>query len=534
MANGFGPAILCVLDGLGLNYRKKGNAVFLARTPNLDELMASYPFATLGASGEDVGLVEGQMGDSNVGHLNLGAGRVVYQDLVRIDKAIRTGVFFDSQPLNEAMAVAGRPGVTLHLMGLCSPGGVHSHQRHLYAILDLAVRRGLSRVVVHAFLDGRDVPPTSAGEYLEELEREMARRGVGRVATVSGRYYAMDRDKRWERTAEAYRAIVRGEGHTAHSASEALQAAYDRQETDEFVHPTVIVDERGRPVAPVRDGDAVIYFNFRADRARQLTRAFIDGEFGGFDRDAPPAVHFLAMTQYDESFAIPHIFDPQRLDHTMGDLVSSHGLKQLRLAETEKYAHVTFFFNGGEEQVFPGEDRRMIPSPKVATYDLQPAMSAYQVTEVAERAIRSHQYGLIVMNFANPDMVGHTGVLQAAVRAVEVVDECVGRVAKAAVEVRTPLLVVADHGNCDQMIDYRTGEPHTNHTLNPVPALLVSEAHRNRRMRSGVLADVSPTLCDLMGLPKPAEMTGRSLLEQEKQGGKALDDDNQLYRAGDP
>lgn len=508
------PAVLCVLDGFGLSYRKKANAIAQARTPFLDELMATYPMTTLGSCGEDVGLAEGQMGDSNVGHLNLGAGRVVYQDLVRINRSIRSGDFFKIPALAETLARAARPGVTLHLMGLCSDGGVHSHLGHLVALLRAAREAGVSRAAVHAFLDGRDVPPSSAGPYLEAIESASREIGLGKIATVSGRYYAMDRDNRWDRVELAYRALAQGEGLKAASAAEALQNAYGRAETDEFVKPSVVVGSDGTPEAVIADGDVVIFFNYRADRAREITRALTQKEgFDRFGRDRVPDVFFLGMTSYDETFNLPHLFAPQLLVGTLGEVVASGGLRQYRVAETEKYAHVTFFFNGGEEKVFPGEQRLLVPSPKVATYDLAPEMSARPVTDAAVGAILSGEYSLVVMNYANPDMVGHTGVFEAAVKAVETVDECIGRVALAARESGAALVIIADHGNADQMENYRTGEPHTNHTLNPVPFVLVDDHRLDVRLRPGVLADVAPTVLELMGLPKPAAMTNESLLK---------------------
>lgn len=513
------PVALIVLDGWGLNPDPRGNAIHIARTPNFDRYWAEYPHTTLQASGEAVGLVAGQMGDSNVGHLNLGAGRIVYQTLVRINRAIQDGSFFTLPAWREALDKVKATGGRLHLMGLVSDGGVHSHQDHLYALLELARREGLTgdRVVVHAFLDGRDVPPTSAPGYLRALEAKMAELGVGRIATVSGRYYAMDRDKRWDRTRAAFLAIVRGEGLTAPDALAAVQAAYDRGETDEFVKPTVIVGSDGQPVAVLEsERDAAIFFNFRADRARQLTRALFETAFDGFERpEGYVPIKPVTMTQYDRDYPLTVAFPPKFIDRPMGQVIAEAGLRQLRIAETEKYAHVTYFFNGGEERVFPGEERVLIPSPKVATYDLKPEMSAYEVAAEAVKWIQEDRVDFIVLNFANPDMVGHTGVLEAAVRAVEAVDECLGQVVEAIRAKGGAALVLADHGNADQMVDYETGQPHTNHTLNPVPCILVDDTRRHVRLVPGVLANAAPTLLEVIGLPKPPEMEADSLIRTE-------------------
>ncbi|HEY8346988.1 MAG TPA: 2,3-bisphosphoglycerate-independent phosphoglycerate mutase [Symbiobacteriaceae bacterium] len=504
------PVALIVLDGWGLNPNPEGNAVAMAKHPNFDRYIARYPHTTLSACGEAVGLLPGQMGDSNVGHLNLGAGRIVYQTLVRIHRAIKDGSFFKlpawQGPLNRA-----RAGHKLHLMGLVSDGGVHSHIDHLYALIDLAKSAGIQKVYVHAFLDGRDVPPKSALTYIRALENKLKEAGVGQIATVSGRYYAMDRDKRWDRTQKAFLAIVEGVGEHAASAEEAVLKAYDRGETDEFVVPTVVDGVDGR----VEPEDGVIFFNFRADRARQLVRALHESAFDGFPRpDGYQPREVVTMTEYDQTFTtIPVAFGPQFVDMPMGEVISKAGLRQLRIAETEKYAHVTYFFNGGEERVFPGEDRVLIPSPKVATYDLKPEMSAYGVAEEAVRWIEQDKTDFIVLNFANPDMVGHTGVLEAAIRAVEAVDECLGKVVDAILAKGGAALILADHGNCDQMIDYETGTPHTNHTLNPVPCILVDETRLNVRLKEGgVLANAAPTLLEIIGLPKPPQMTADSLI----------------------
>lgn len=517
------PVALVILDGWGLAPDINGNAVRRARTPNMDRWFRSYPHTELGCSGETVGLAEGQMGNSNVGHLNLGAGRVVYQDLQRINRAIAGGEFFRNPVLLDAVRHAARPGASLHLMGLLSPGGVHSHQNHLFALLDLAARCQVTDVAVHAFLDGRDVPPQSALPYVADLGAAIDRAGVGRVATVSGRYYAMDRDRRWDRTAKAYLAMVSGEGRTARSAAEAVEQAYALGETDEFVQPTVIVTGPGdRPQALVKNGDSIIFFNFRPDRARQLTRAFISPSFDGFTRPGGRLdLHFVTMTSYDATFPVPVAFPPEEVTNTLGEVVSKAGLRQLRIAETEKYAHVTYFFSGGREEPFPGEDRVLIPSPKVATYDRKPEMSAPEVAAEAVKRIRSGDYDLIVLNFANADMVGHTGDFDAAVRAVEAVDRAAGQVVGAVLEQGGVAMVLSDHGNAEQMIDLDTGQPHTAHTTSPVPFVLVGragalpEADRTRpapELPPGILADVAPTVLDIMGLEKPPEMTGVSLL----------------------
>jgi 2,3-bisphosphoglycerate-independent phosphoglycerate mutase len=506
------PLVLIIMDGWGEGKGREGNAVALARTPNIDLYKEKYPYTLLGAAGEEVGLPEGQMGNSEVGHLNLGAGRIVYQDFTRISRAIREGEFYRNPVLVDVMQQA--QGHSLHLIGLLSDGGVHSHIQHLYALLELAAAQGLERVYVHAFLDGRDVPPTCAARYFVELERKFEALGCGSVATVSGRYWAMDRDKRWERTALAYKALVAGQGETAMSAQEAVQKAYERGESDEFVRPTVILAGNGAPRGRVQEGDAVIFFNFRPDRARQLTRAFVDADFSGFDRGpTPPKVHFVCLTQYDETIAAPVAFPPQSLANTLGEYLSRQGLRQLRIAETEKYAHVTFFFNGGEEKPFPGEERRLIPSPKVATYDLKPEMSAYEVTDALLTELKENKYDLVVLNYANADMVGHTGNLQAAVRAVEAVDDCVGRVVPEVLALGGAIIVTADHGNAEEMINPTTGEPQTAHSTNPVPFILITAEPRENHLATGRLADVAPTILELLRLPQPEVMSGRSLLK---------------------
>jgi 2,3-bisphosphoglycerate-independent phosphoglycerate mutase len=448
------------------------------------------------------------MGNSEVGHLNIGAGRVVYQELTRISKAIRTKEFFANDEFGTLLNCIRTQNGALHLMGLLSDGGVHSHIEHLYALVRLAKETGISRVFVHAFLDGRDVPPSSAGTYIEALEQKMAEIGAGNIATIAGRYYAMDRDKRWERTEKAYTAMVYGEGEKAATAAQALADAYDRGETDEFVLPTIV-----QGGAAIQNGDGIIFFNFRPDRARQITRAFVDQDFDGFARkDGQLDIRFVCMTQYDETIAVPVAFKPTYLNQTLGEVISAHGLKQLRIAETEKYAHVTFFFNGGEEKPSPGEDRCLIPSPKVATYDLQPEMSAVEVTDAVVERIKSQEYDLIVLNYANGDMVGHTGIYEAAVKAVTTVDRCLGRVVEAMLGVGGMICITSDHGNAEQMLDPVTGEPFTAHTTNPVPFILVSEKHKQVELRSGVLADIAPTILELLNIPQPAEMTGETLI----------------------
>ena len=512
MAKLEGPLALIILDGWGLSETMRGNAIARAGTPNINGYLDRYPHTLLGCSGEDVGLPCGQMGNSEVGHLNMGAGRVVYQELTRISKSIREGDFFENDVLKLALNHALKNNSALHLMGLLSDGGVHSHIGHLFALLEMAARQRLERVYVHCFLDGRDVPPDNATEYIKQLEEKIKDLKTGRIATVSGRYYAMDRDRRWERTRLAYRALVAGEGLKARSALAAVRESYDRGEADEFVQPTVIEDQKGNPVATVKDGDSVIFFNFRPDRARQITRAFVDRDFTGFERGAPPSgLYYVCMTQYDKTIEAPVAFLPQRLKNTLGEVLSSAGIKQLRLAETEKYAHITFFFNGGVETPYPGEERILIPSPKVATYDQKPEMSALEVTEEFIGQIRFDHYKVIIMNYANPDMVGHTGDLEAAVKAVETVDRCLGRVVEAVLEKNGAAVITADHGNAECMRD-EGGCPVTSHTTGPVPLILVSDQIGPARLRPGRLEDVAPTILDLLGLPKPPEMTGTSLI----------------------
>lgn len=519
-----GPKPLCliILDGWGIGESTEGNAITAARTPNMDRFMAEYPHAIIGASGGAVGLPEGQMGNSEVGHLNLGAGRIVYQDLTRITKAIREGPFFKNPVLLEAIRRAREKSAALHLMGLLSDGGVHSHNTHLYALLELAKREGVKDVYLHVFLDGRDVPPQSAKGYIDELEEKIKKIGVGEIATVAGRYYGMDRDWRWGRTKLAYDAMAHGMGETANTAGEAVEQSYERDVVDEFVKPTVIqrpaTGER-QPVAIVKDGDSVIFFNFRPDRARQITKAFIKKDFQEFDRGPQLlSVFFVCMTEYDATFEVPVVFPPEELTNVLADVLAEHGLKQLHIAETEKYAHVTFFLNGGVEKPKKGEVRRLIPSPKVATYDLKPEMSAYEVTEAVLKEIDEGDFDVIILNYANPDMVGHTGVFKAAVRAAEAVDECVGRVVEAVVRKSGECLVTADHGNLEKMIDLKTGEPFTAHTVGSVPFIYIT-GRRVELYPGGCLADVAPTMLDILDISKPTEMTGKSLIVEDEAAG---------------
>ena len=503
--------MLMILDGFGKNPNKEGNAIEIAKTPNIDKLMKENPTTTIYTSGLYVGLPEGQMGNSEVGHTNIGAGRIVYQELTRITKSIEDGDFFNNEELCKAIENCKKNNSKLHIMGLLSDGGVHSHQRHLFAVLELAKRKGFEDVYVHCFLDGRDTPPASAENYLLKLEEKMKEKGVGKIATLSGRFYAMDRDKRWQRVQKAYDAMVKGEGVKATSAVMAIEASYQKEVFDEFVEPTVIYSGE-KPVATIENNDSVIFFNFRPDRAREITRTIVDKDFNEFETKKIN-VHFVCFTQYDETMPNVEIaFKPTNLKNTFGEYISEKGLKQLRIAETEKYAHVTFFFNGGNEKQYEGEDRILVPSPKVETYDLKPEMSAFEVTEKVVEQIESEKYNSIILNFANPDMVGHTGSLEAAVKAVETIDECVGKIIKAINKVQGVLLITADHGNVEQMIDYKTGEPHTAHTTNPVPLILVGMG--DVKLKEGKLADLAPTMLDIMGLEKPEEMTGESIIEK--------------------
>ncbi|MDD4369465.1 MAG: 2,3-bisphosphoglycerate-independent phosphoglycerate mutase [Anaerostipes sp.] len=508
------PTVLMILDGYGLNDKTEGNAVAEANTPVMDGLMKDYPFVKGEASGMAVGLPEGQMGNSEVGHMNMGAGRIVYQELTRITKEINDGDFFENEALLKAVENCKENGGALHLLGLVSNGGVHSHNTHIYGLLELAKRNNIEKVYVHAFLDGRDTAPTSGKGFVEELEAKMKEIGVGEVATVSGRYYAMDRDNRWDRVEKAYKALVAGEGVQKTSAVEAIADSYKEEVNDEFVLPTVITKD-GTPTATIKEDDSVVFFNFRPDRARELTRSLCDDKFDSFER---PKGYFkttyVCFTEYDVT--IPNklvAFHKVKLTNTFGEYLANKGMKQLRLAETEKYAHVTFFFNGGVEEPNEGEERILVKSPSVATYDLQPEMSALEVGSKLVDAIESDKYDVIIVNFANPDMVGHTGIDAAAVKAVETVDGCVGRAVEAIKKVDGQMFICADHGNAEQLVDYTTGAPFTAHTTNPVPFILVNYKEDAKLREGGCLADIIPTLIDMMGMDQPEEMTGKSLLQ---------------------
>ncbi len=508
------PLVLIVLDGWGIRADPANNAIAMSRTPVYDALLARYPHAQLIASGEEVGLPAGQMGNSEVGHMNMGAGRVVYQDLTRIDKSIRDGELFENAALAAAMDRCAPGRHALHFVGLVSDGGVHSHQRHLHALVEIAARRRVGRVFVHAITDGRDASPTGAARYLPQLEEVMRQAGTGRIATIAGRYYAMDRDKRWERTKLAYDAMMHGQAETLSATALApVQASYEAGVTDEFIRPIVIAGADGQPIGPIRDEDSVVFFNFRADRARQLTRAIALDDFDGFERPHRPRVHFTTMTVYDRTFNLPAVFTPQTFSGNLADVLSEHGRTNLRLAETEKYAHVTYFFNCGREEPYPAEDRILVPSQKVATYDLMPEMSAAGIADalVTDLAERRHQ--VVICNFANADMVGHTGNVAATIAAVETLDACLGRIVTALRAAEGRAIITADHGNAEQMWDDQLNGPHTAHTTNPVPVILCDEGSVGRSLRDGTLRDVAPTLLGMLGLAISAEMTGSSLLE---------------------
>jgi 2,3-bisphosphoglycerate-independent phosphoglycerate mutase len=506
------PIVLMILDGYGLNDNCDHNAVCEGKTPIMDQLMSQCPFVKGNASGLAVGLPDGQMGNSEVGHLNMGAGRIVYQELTRITKSIEDGDFFEVAEFLHAVENCKKSGSALHLWGLVSDGGVHSHNTHIYGLLELAKRNGLDKVYVHCFLDGRDTPPASGKSFVEALEAKMKEIGTGKVASVMGRYYAMDRDNRWDRVERAYNAMAKGEGNHAESATAGIQASYDKGVNDEFVEPFVVTED-GKPLATVKDGDSVIFFNFRPDRAREITRAFCDDEFKGFPREKRLNLTYVCFTDYDETIKNKLVaFKKEAILNTFGEFLAQNNMTQARIAETEKYAHVTFFFNGGVEEPNKGEERILVPSPKVATYDLQPEMSAPIVCDKLVEAIKSGKYDVIIINFANPDMVGHTGIEGAAIKAIETVDACVGRTVEAIKETDGIMFICADHGNAEQLLDYETGEPFTAHTTNPVPFILVNADPAYKLREGGCLADIAPTLIELMGLKQPKEMTGKSLL----------------------
>ncbi len=509
------PTVLMILDGYGLNEKTEGNAVAEGKTPVMDKLMAECPFVKGNASGMAVGLPDGQMGNSEVGHLNMGAGRIVYQELTRITKEIQDGDFFKNEALLHAVRNAKENGSALHMFGLLSDGGVHSHNTHLYGLLELAKREGLEKVYVHCFLDGRDTPPASGKDFVQQLSDEMKEIGVGEIATVMGRYYAMDRDNRWDRVELAYNAMVKGSGQTAECGVCAVEQSYKEGTNDEFVLPTVIQKD-GAPVAVIKDKDSIIFFNFRPDRAREISRAFCCDEFDGFAREKKLDLTYVCFTEYDETIPNKEVaFHKVSITNTFGEFLAANKKTQARIAETEKYAHVTFFFNGGIEEPNEGEDRILVKSPKVATYDLKPEMSAYEVCDKLVEAIKSCKYDMIIINFANPDMVGHTGIENAAIKAVEAVDECVGKAVEALKSVDGQMFICADHGNAEQLVDYGTGAPFTAHTTNPVPFILVNYDSAYTLREGGCLADIAPTLIEMMGMEQPKEMTGKSLLQKK-------------------
>jgi len=505
------PIVLAILDGYGKSDLVEGNAVFAAKTPNLDKLTAENPTTVIHASGLDVGLPDGQMGNSEVGHTNIGAGRIVYQELTRITKSISDGDFFENAAFNAACDNCKAKGSALHIMGLLSDGGVHSHNEHMYALIKLAKDKGLDKIYIHCFLDGRDVSPTSGVDFAKALVNKIRDIGAGEIATVMGRYYAMDRDNRWERVVKAYDAMVKGDGEMCDSAVTAIETSYNNDITDEFVVPTVITKD-GAPTGKIASGDSVIFYNFRPDRAREITRTLVDPEFDGFEREMLD-LYFVCMTQYDASMPNVEVaFKPESLENTFGEYISNLGMKQLRIAETEKYAHVTFFFNGGVEKTYEGEDRILVASPKVATYDMKPEMSAYEVTDKLLEALDTNKYDVVILNYANCDMVGHTGVMEAAVAAVEAVDTCVGKIADKVAEMGGIMLITADHGNAEQMIDPVTGDVFTAHSTNVVPLILTGMG--DVKLKKGRLADLAPTILDIMGVEKPAQMSGESIIEK--------------------
>lgn len=505
--------LLIILDGWGVDPEPGGNAIKLANTPYLDELEKTFPSTTLACSGKAVGLPEGFMGNSEVGHLNMGAGRVVYQELLRIDMAIEDGSFFENQTFQKIMETVKEKGSALHLIGLVSDGGVHSHIRHLYALLDMAKNMGIDKVFVHAIMDGRDTSPTSGKGFIKDLQSHIRKQDFGRIASICGRFYAMDRDTRWERIEKAYRLYTLGEGVAESDPVQAMENAYLREETDEFIKPVVMM-ENGAPVATMENDDAVIFFNFRADRAREITKALTETDFPHFSRERFPGLAgFVTMTRYDEDFPLPVAFAPSHLTNILGEVISNAGLKQFRIAETEKYAHVTYFFNGGEETPFPGEDRLLVPSPRdIPTYDHKPEMSAFQVKEEVIPRIRKQEYSLIVLNFANMDMVGHTGILEAAIKACEAVDTCLSEIICEVQKTGGTALITADHGNAERMTQ-PDGSPMTAHTLNPVPFYLVDDKRKDAALRSGIIGDIAPTILHLLGIPRPEEMTGKCLIK---------------------
>ena len=503
--------MLMILDGFGLNENDKANAIRMANMPNWEKILKQNPNTTIKTSGLDVGLPEGQMGNSEVGHTNIGAGRLIYQDFTRITKSIQDGDFFTIPELTSAIENCKKNNSKLHIIGLLSDGGVHSHTRHLYAILELAKRKDFEDVYVHCFLDGRDTPPASAEGYIVELEKVMAEKGVGKIASICGRFYAMDRDKRWERTQVAYNAIVKGEGEKSNSAVQAIEDSYQKDTFDEFVKPILITNNENE-VTTISKNDSVIFYNFRPDRARQITRALVDEEFDAFETEKLN-LYYVCFTEYDKEMPNVNVaYKPESIENTFGEYISKKGLTQLRIAETEKYAHVTFFFNGGREAPYENEDRILIPSPKVETYDMQPEMSAVEVTRNVVDAIKSRKYDAIILNYAKPDMVGHTGSLEATIKALEVLDNCIGEVVKEIENQNGYLIITADHGNAEQMIDYKTGEPHTAHTTNDVPLVLIGK--ENIKLKTGRLCDLVPTMLELMEIEQPEEMTGVSLIEK--------------------